>query len=277
MVLAIAVEGPALAPAAFGAVLHHGVALTPALIAGLLFASVCGYAFLVRFGERRAPSELALKAAPLQFVCGILFGAALMGLIYVLLLGAGLYRLRAGHMPDWPLQALYAFATALLEELLFRAVVLRLLTRVCGVLAGLALSALLFGAAHLLSPHATLTGATAIAVEAGLLLGACFLLTGRLWLAVGLHAGWNFTEGPVLGAVVSGHVRPDTLFVSGPAPDASPLWSGGAFGPEASPIAMVVGLIAFATLATLSVRRTFSEPEQTRGMAIATSGGEPPS
>ena len=119
LLLAVAVEGPALAPALVGAVSHHGVALTPMLVAALLVASGGGYALLVRLGERRAPRELAPAYAPLRLACGALLGAALMGLIYAVLLAAGLYRVRPGHTPDWPVQVLYGFATAFLEELAF--------------------------------------------------------------------------------------------------------------------------------------------------------------
>jgi membrane protease YdiL (CAAX protease family) len=44
----------------------------------------------------------------------------------------------------------------------------------------------------------------AIAMEAGILLGAAYLLKRRLWLAVGIHAGWNFTQGWVFSVPVSG-------------------------------------------------------------------------
>ena len=172
-----------------------------------------------------------------------------------MLLTAGLYQEHPGGTPHWLGQGFGSCATALLEELLFRAVAFRLLARLLGPGAALVLSASLFGLAHLLVPHATLVAALAVAVEAGLLLAACVLLTGRVWLAVGLHAGWNFTQGPVLGAHVSGHVRADTLLISAPASGASPLWSGGAFGPEASPVAMLVGLAAFAAILLLVIRR----------------------
>ena len=59
---------------------------------------------------------------------------------------------------------------------------------------------------HLLNPDATLWGATAIAIEAGFMLAACYAATRNLWVPIGLHFGWNFAAGRHLrGAVVSGN------------------------------------------------------------------------
>jgi hypothetical protein len=73
------------------------------------------------------------------------------------------------------------------------------------------------------------------------MLAAFYMLTGRLWMSIGVHAAWNFTQGWVWGAAVSGIAVKDSLFVSAPKPGASALLSGGAFGPEASLPAMVIG------------------------------------
>jgi hypothetical protein len=65
---------------------------------------------------------------------------------------------------------------------------------------------------------------------AGLLLAFCYVRTGKLWLSIGLHVGWNFFEGVVFGFPTSGVTIYSLLHihVTGPA-----LWTGGAFGPEA--------------------------------------------
>ena len=38
-------------------------------------------------------------------------------------------------------------------------------------------------------------------IEAGLLLGAAYVLTRRLWLAIGIHFGWNFMQAGVFGRI----------------------------------------------------------------------------
>ena len=98
-------------------------------------------------------------------------------------------------------------------------------------------SALLFGFAHAGNPNATLFSSVAIAIEAGVLLGAAYMLTRSLWLAVGLHAGWNLTQGLVFDVNVSGYEMNGLVEAQMSGPD----WlSGGTFGLEASIIALVV-------------------------------------
>lgn len=66
---------------------------------------------------------------------------------------------------------------------------------------------------------------------AALLLGLCWRRTGSLALPIGVHLGWNWTQGSLLGFGVSGVASrgwwtPE--FQGRPA-----WWTGGAFGPEA--------------------------------------------
>lgn len=81
----------------------------------------------------------------------------------------------------------------------------------------------------------------AIAVEAGLLLGAAYKYSGTLWLPIGIHWGWNFFQGNIFGFAVSGGDAGSSLIqssVQGPV-----ILTGGAFGAEASVIAMVLGVL----------------------------------
>ncbi|HWV48124.1 MAG TPA: CPBP family intramembrane glutamic endopeptidase, partial [Microbacterium sp.] len=142
-------------------------------------------------------------------------------------------------------------AVAVAEEVFFRGVVFRLLDGRWGTAIALGASSLLFGLVHLLNPGATLWGAIAIAVEAGLLLGAAFILTGTLWLAIGVHFGWNVAIVGVFGTAVSGTESQGALVT---AVTAGPDWlTGGGFGPEGSVISVLV--CSGATLAMLLVAR----------------------
>ena len=120
--------------------------------------------------------------------------------------------------------------------------ILRLLWRAFGALPAFVISAVIFGAAHLFNPGATILAAICIALEAGVMLGAFYALTGRLWMSIGVHAAWNFTEGYVFGAPVSGMDFGPAMARSIVTPS-TPTWAtGGAFGPESSFPALVVCL-----------------------------------
>src|SRR5260221_6185608 len=141
---------------------------------------------------------------------------------------------------------------AVMEELLFRGILFRWIEEFGGSWAALIVTSALFGLADSQNPGAPLFSSFAIAVEAGLLLGGAYMLTRSLWMPIGLHAAWNFTQGPILGVPVSGnHVH--GLFqakLSGPV-----ILSGGAFGLEASIIALAVCAAAGLWFVYLAIRR----------------------
>jgi membrane protease YdiL (CAAX protease family) len=130
-----------------------------------------------------------------------------------------------------------ALMPGFMEELLFRGILFRWIEQFAGSWVALALTAALFGLAHIFNPNATWFSSFAIAVEAGVLLGGAYMLTRSLWLPMGLHAAWNLTQGFIFDVPVSG--SPENGLVearlSGPE-----ILSGGGFGLEASLFALVV-------------------------------------
>ena len=70
--------------------------------------------------------------------------------------------------------------------------------------AAVALSALIFGLAHLTNQNATPGSAIAIALESGVLFGALYMLTRAFRPPIGMHWTWNYFEGYVYGTRVSG-------------------------------------------------------------------------
>lgn len=207
------------------------------------------YAGLVRLAEGRWPEELDLRQMPVELGLGLVIGAlmlsAAVGGLYLL----GVYDISGPRASSaWATVAM-AIESGFMEELIMRAILLRLLMRAFGIWPALVVQAALFGAAHLANPNATPVAAAAIAIEAGLMLAGFYLLTQRLWMSVGVHAAWNFTQGWVWGASVSGIPVTESWLVSKPKPGAPEFLSGGAFGPEASLPAMIVGtLVAIVVL-----------------------------
>ena len=225
-------------------------------LAGVALA-YAAYVGAVWRGERRRPAELALRPLPEELLYGLAIGAAMFALVFIILEWTGAYSLSPGGETQWLRAGAGALGAGLSEELVFRALIFRLLMRAFGPWWALLASAALFGAAHLMNPHASLMAGTAIAVEAGLMLAALYLVTGRLWLAVGAHVAWNFTQGTIFGAAVSGHSEVGALYLATLNRQRPDWLTGGDFGPEASLPAMLVGLAVFllALLVWLRKRR----------------------
>ena len=132
-----------------------------------------------------------------------------------------------------------------------RGVVFRILQQSLGSWLALALSAAIFGALHLLNAGTTLLNAGAVMLEAGMLLAAAYMLTRRLWLCMGIHFAWNFTQGGIFSAAVSGGATQGLL----QAKLVGAEWlTGGAFGVEASAVALVV-CTSTAVLLLIAARR----------------------
>jgi CAAX protease family protein len=130
------------------------------------------------------------------------------------------------------------------EELDARGYVLQNLVEGMGFARAVLVSAVYFGALHLLNPGASAASTLGVALF-GVLAGLAYSATGQLWMPIGMHAAWNFFEGPVYGFLVSG-VSMGGVFnlqVNGPE------WlTGGSFGPEAgaltmAPLVLMIGAV----------------------------------
>jgi len=212
-------------------------ALAATVIAGAMMLIV--YAGLAVFIERRAVRELALPPMARELGLGLLLGFGLYTACVLILMGLGNYRIVGLH--DWHILLTgmaTALATGVFEELLFRGGVFRIAEEWFGSWAALLISSLVFGFVHLNNEEATLQGVASISIWAGILLAATYLLTRRLWLGIGLHAAWNYTQGTVYSGVVSGNAPPEGFVKS--TLQGSEWLTGGSFGVEASMIALVV-------------------------------------
>jgi membrane protease YdiL (CAAX protease family) len=220
---------------------------------------VVPYVAGVRWIERRQASELIAAAGFTEFAAGLALGLALFTTLMLLLWMFGAYR-PSGWGSVAPIAGglLLALLTAIFEEILFRGFLFRLSAKLLGTWGALALTSALFGAAHSFNPGATVGSAVAIALEAGVLLGAAYALTQRLWLPIGLHLGWNFAEASIFGMSVSGGKTKSSLIAG--TLRGRDLLTGGAFGPEASIAAVAICLAAALFLLLRTARLGRLEP-----------------
>jgi membrane protease YdiL (CAAX protease family) len=207
-----------------------------AILSPLVFGA---YLFGFRFIERRRPPELAGLISLKEFFGGLALGVTLFSAVIAVLWLVGVYHLQArGTTAGLGAGALSALLAATVEETLIRGFLFRIVQMLGGTWIAILISSAFFGAGHAFNPGATVTSSIAIALEAGVLLAAAYVLTGRLWFPMGLHAGWNFSEGSLYGLSVSGFTAKNALthgILRGPV-----ILTGGAFGPEASIVAVAL-------------------------------------
>jgi uncharacterized protein len=220
------------------------------LLTGIVLGAYWAY---VRIVERRAVTELSSSHAGRELGGGLVLGALLFSTTIGILAALGAYQVTGNNGWLIMLASLPASILAgVLEEVVIRGVVFRILEQWLGSWFALAISAAIFGALHLLNPGATLLNAAAISIEAGVLLAAAFMFTRRLWLCIGVHIAWNFTQGGVFSVAVSGGKSTGLLQSRMVGPD----WlTGGTFGAEASVVALVVCAAAGIVLVVLAIRK----------------------
>ena len=220
------------------------------LLTAVVLAAYWAY---VRIMEKRAVTELSGTRAARELGSGLVLGALLFSVTVGILGALGVYQITGNNGWLTMLAILPAsILSGVLEEVLIRGIVFRILERWLGSWLALGISAVIFGVLHLLNPGATLLNAAAISTEAGILLAAAYMLTRRLWLCIGTHIAWNFTQGGIFSVAVSGGESRGLLQSRMIGPD----WlTGGAFGAEASVVALVLCLAAGIVLLILAVKK----------------------
>jgi membrane protease YdiL (CAAX protease family) len=224
---------------------------SPFVIAALSTFAAAGVAnaIVLRIYERGQLADIGLgwtAASRRNLALGILGGA---GAGMVVLLGPILVRV-ADLEPSkelhfqWPsllLVSIVLLFGSVGEEMLFRGYGFQVLVKAIGPFATVLPMGVLFGLAHSQNLHFTWL-ALFNTVLWGVLLGYAFLLSGDLWLPVGLHFGWNWIL-PLLGANLSGFTMGVTGYVlhwkiGEP-------WSGGEYGPEGGWLTSLVVVALF--------------------------------
>ena len=225
-----------------------------AAVAGMATAALAVYVGWAQFIERRPASELSLSGAGKEWGIGMLVGAGLYTSCALILIALGMYRIEGLNPWTFVIPAVaMALSSGMFEELLFRGVLFRSVEDMFGSWISLAVSSAVFGFVHLLNPGGTITGAIYISIEAGLLLAAAYMLTRRLWLSIGFHMSWNYTQSAIFSGIVSGGVSDPGLIrsnIRGPE-----VLTGGSFGLESSVIAFALCTATGILLLTMAVRR----------------------
>jgi len=219
-----------------------------------LIPPLFAYLIMVKLVERRQLTELSPRTLPALGTLGLAIGTGLISSVIGVLWLAGSYHV-TGTNPgvNWlPAVLVAGVGAGIGEEIITRGVLFRMIEEGLGTWWALVISAVFFGAAHIFNTGATLWSSAAIAIEAGVLLALLYHVTRSLWVCIGTHMAWNILQGSLYGVAVSGSHADGLLVSTLTGPD----WlSGGAFGAEASVVALLACSTVSAILLVIALRR----------------------
>lgn len=221
-----------------------------------LAAAMIASGFCARLLERRSLASVGFKLHPRwrrDFALGSLLGGSSLAIAVGIIatVGAVSFVVQTRKPGDLAqglaITALFFVVAGATEELVFRGFPFQAFVHGLGGARAIAITAFLFGIAHITNPGAT-PFSTINTILAGVWLGIAYLMTRSLWLATALHWSWNFAMVFVFGLPVSGFTSLDSLswLRSTPGP---PVWiSGGGYGPEGGAAATLALILSTLTL-----------------------------
>ena len=202
--------------------------------------------FLTRFVNKKPFTAIGLypgSRALRQGLLGCLLGFGMMAGIFLVELLAGFVTVQFRPLAADALllmlgtSAVMFFAAGAAEELLFRGYPFQSMMQGMTFLPAMLLVSVAFAAAHAGNPNITILALGNIAL-AGVWLSFAYLTTRALWLPIGLHFAWNFSQTTLFGFPTSGvAVHSDSLLELA---QSGPEWvTGGMFGPEGGILATI--------------------------------------
>ncbi|MFI2105447.1 lysostaphin resistance A-like protein [Isoptericola sp. NPDC019693] len=216
----------------------------------------------VAFVEKRPVSSLGFRdrSGWLKLLLGFILGGALIALAAAPAMVSGALVTGAGSPTSVQGAAALGIVVATVpiwliqgssEEIVFRGFLLQRHLFSWPSWLAIVFLAALFAFVH---PGGNLLGKLNITLF-GVLAALIVLQQGSLWVAMGVHAGWNFVQGNVLGLAVSGEGRDYSIFRFVSTDGADGITSGGEFGTETSYWATIVLLISIGVAWALLRRR----------------------
>lgn len=142
---------------------------------------------------------------------------------------------------NWPTNNTLTFliiyvCVASVEEIVYRGYILTELTKSMGKWPGILISSLVFSLLHIFNDSFSLIPFFNLFLG-GVFLSIIYLRYKSIWLIIGLHFGWNFTQGVILGFNVSGF---DSTGILSWENVGDQHWTGGHFGLEGSLITLIL-------------------------------------
>lgn len=138
---------------------------------------------------------------------------------------------------------LVLISQSIIEEIIFRGVILKSIMEDYNIISGIIISSVLFTAVHSFNPNISIISFINIFL-AGIILSQIYIKTKSLLPAIGFHLSWNFTQSIILGVPVSGYHNSNSIFISTlPQSEIGKLMVGDNFGYESGLISVILLLI----------------------------------
>lgn len=186
------------------------------LLKGLFVSASAVFNYILFFKkyDKREVTEFAVNGLARNLIIGTLMGFGLQSLTILVIYLNGSYSVVAVNPVSFILIPLaIMFTVAIIEEILVRGIVFRIIEEKLGSYISLTISAVLFGALHLANPHSSFLSGLCI-TTAGFLFGAVFIYSRSLWFPIALHFAWNFTQSGIFGAITSGNEKTNSLLTA---------------------------------------------------------------
>lgn len=217
-------------------------------------ATIALYCMFVRIVERRSNiEELGIRGWLQEVGSGFCGGLALSCATFaVLSLLGGVRVIGFNSLHVMLLPFVVQLSTAIILEMIVCGLGFRLVERSLGSWFAVLLTVIFFAAARLFGEDATPFAILAVALEAGLLFAVSYMVTRRLWAAIGLHAAWKFAQIALYGNAMTDSGPRGFVLSSLEGPD----WlTGGRTGTDTSVPALVIAALLIVLLLAVAVRR----------------------
>lgn len=199
--------------------------------------------------QKQKKESIGVEIAPksvYQYLIGIVIGFIMFSMCLVPAYITGTLTTTTHYIESNTYVLLFIYAIGYMiqsfsEELLCRGYILTQYSKRYNIWISLFLQALIFAALHLANNGLTILAFVNIMLF-GLIFGFLTILTNNIVLASAIHFIWNYAQGCIYGLSVSG-INQTSSFLESQIITMNSMWTGGAFGIEASVSVTIVEAI----------------------------------
>lgn len=217
---------------------------------------VVSIVYCVKF-EKRPISSMGVRKKDIakEYLLGMGIGTAMFGLSYLFAYLCGAVTISINHFSPFIILFFLAFVIqGASEEFLVRGYYMISLARDTTIPVAIGISSIFFGLLHIANAGFTFIAFINI-VLMGIFLGIYVFKRGDIWGACAIHSMWNFVQGNIFGARVSGIVIDKSVFVTTYKEDMSFI-SGGDFGLEGSLCVTLILLVSILLVLLIGTKKS---------------------